>query len=87
METEPPDKLYNAAELLSSTLKMEAICSSETSIEARRTTRHPIPEDDTLHNHRCENLKSYCTMVTCVPPALTLKCLHFAHVTVFICFV
>jgi hypothetical protein len=22
-------------------------------------TRRHIPEDDTLHNHRCENLKSY----------------------------
>jgi hypothetical protein len=22
-------------------------------------TRPHIPEDDTLHNHRCENLKSY----------------------------
>jgi hypothetical protein len=38
---------------------MEAICSSETSIETQRTTRRHIPEDDTLHNHRCENLKSY----------------------------
>jgi hypothetical protein len=25
----------------------------------QQTTRHHIPEDDTLHNHRCENLKSY----------------------------
>jgi hypothetical protein len=38
---------------------MEAICSSETSVETRRTTRRHIPEDDTLHNHRGENLKSY----------------------------
>jgi hypothetical protein len=36
------------AELISSTLKMEAICSSETSVETRRTTRRYIPEDDTL---------------------------------------
>jgi hypothetical protein len=36
------------AELISSTLKMEAICSSETSIETQRTTRRHIPEDDTL---------------------------------------
>jgi hypothetical protein len=28
---------------------MEAICSSETSVETRRTTRRHIPEDDTLH--------------------------------------
>jgi hypothetical protein len=47
------------AELISSTLKMEAICSSETSIETQRTTRHHIPEYDTLHNYCCENLKSY----------------------------
>jgi hypothetical protein len=38
---------------------MEAICSSETSVDAQRTTRCYIPEDGTLHNHRCENLKSY----------------------------
>jgi hypothetical protein len=38
---------------------MEAICSAETIVETRRTTRRYIPEDDTLHNHRCENLKSY----------------------------
>jgi hypothetical protein len=33
--------------------------SSETSVGAQRTTRRYIPEDSTLHNHRCENLKSY----------------------------
>jgi hypothetical protein len=43
----------------SSTLKMEAICSSETSVASQQTTRRHIPEDYTLHNHRCENLKSY----------------------------
>jgi hypothetical protein len=41
------------------TLKMEATCSSETSVDFQRTTRCYIPEDRTLHNHRCENLKSY----------------------------
>jgi hypothetical protein len=44
---------------LSSTLKMEAIRSSETSGATQRTTGRHNPEDDTLHNHRCENLKSY----------------------------
>jgi hypothetical protein len=34
-------------------------CSSETSVDTQRTTRLYIPEDGTLHNHRCENLKSY----------------------------
>jgi hypothetical protein len=42
-----------------STLKMEAICFSERSVYFRRTTRHYIPEDKTLHGHRCENIKSY----------------------------
>jgi hypothetical protein len=38
---------------------LEAICSSETSVDTQRTTRRYIPEVDTLHNDRCENLKSY----------------------------
>jgi hypothetical protein len=37
---------------------MEVICSSETSVAIQRTTRRYIPEDITLHNHRCEHLKS-----------------------------
>jgi hypothetical protein len=40
-------------------LKIEAIRSSETSVDFQRTTRRYIPEYSTLHNHRCENLKSY----------------------------
>jgi hypothetical protein len=54
----PPACLLIFAEFISPTLKMEAICSAETSVETQRTTRRHIPEDDTLHNHRCENLKS-----------------------------
>jgi hypothetical protein len=46
----PPACLLVFAELISSTLKMEAICSSETSVETQRITRRHIPEDDTLHN-------------------------------------
>jgi hypothetical protein len=41
-----------------STLKMEAISSSETSVYPCSTQRH-IPEDDILHSHSCESLKSY----------------------------
>jgi hypothetical protein len=44
-----------------STLKMEAICSSETSDDTQRTTRRYFPEDGTLHNHRCEYLRSHTT--------------------------
>jgi hypothetical protein len=36
------------ARLILSTLNMEAICSSETSVDSQRTTRRYIPEDDTL---------------------------------------
>jgi hypothetical protein len=46
----------------SSTLKMETICSSETSVDFRRTTPRYIPEDSTLHNHLCENFKSYMAL-------------------------
>jgi hypothetical protein len=47
----------------SSTLKMEATRSSETSGTTLRTTRRHIPEDDTLQNHGCENLKSFTVSV------------------------
>jgi hypothetical protein len=40
-------------------LKVEAPYSSETSVDFKRTTRCYIPEDITLHNHCCENLKSH----------------------------
>jgi hypothetical protein len=46
------------AELISSTLKMEVICSSEISVATRRTIRRYIAEDSILYNLRCENLKS-----------------------------
>jgi hypothetical protein len=42
-----------------STLKMEAIQSSETSVQSTTSTRHHTPEDGILHSHRRENLKSY----------------------------
>jgi hypothetical protein len=38
---------------------VESARSSETSVVFQRTTRHYIPEDRTLHCHRCENVKSY----------------------------
>jgi hypothetical protein len=38
---------------------MQAMCSSEMSADFQRTTRPYIPEDRTLYNHRCENLRSY----------------------------
>jgi hypothetical protein len=41
-----------------STLEMEDIYSSEMSVDVQRTTKRYIPEDGTLHNHRCDKLKS-----------------------------
>jgi serine/threonine-protein kinase RIO1 len=38
---------------------MEAMFSSETSVDFGRATRSYIPEDSTLQNHRGQNLKSY----------------------------
>jgi hypothetical protein len=60
------------SEPISSTLKMEAICSSKTSVQSQWTTRRHIPEDDTLHNHSCENLKSYNRIFLCLSSELFL---------------
>jgi hypothetical protein len=45
----------------SSTLKMEAICSSETSVEFQRITQRYIPEDSTLHHILCSVLMRVIT--------------------------
>jgi hypothetical protein len=47
----------------SSTLKMEATCSSETLADFQWTTRCYIPDDIILHNHRCEKIQSYDVFV------------------------
>jgi hypothetical protein len=43
-----PAVVVKSINLFSSTLKMEAIYSFETSVETQRTTRRHIAEDDTL---------------------------------------
>jgi hypothetical protein len=49
----------------SSSLKMEAIRSSETSVNFHRTTWRYIPEGRSLHNYRCENLKFNSYILFC----------------------
>jgi hypothetical protein len=44
-----------------STLKMEAIRSSETYILTRPNRRH-IPQDSILHSHSIDNLQSYIAL-------------------------
>jgi hypothetical protein len=58
-----------------SAMKMDATCSSETSVDFQRTTRRYIPKVSNLHNHCFENFKSYdislvyfCTYCTGLVP-------------------
>jgi hypothetical protein len=46
-----------------SNLMLEALRSSESSVLARPTPR-PVSEDDILHSHRRENLKSYIALTS-----------------------
>jgi hypothetical protein len=54
-----PPAFVLASSLAHSTMKMEAIRSSKTSVDFQRTTWSCIPEDRTLLNHLCTNHKSY----------------------------
>jgi hypothetical protein len=67
----------------SSTLKMEAKCSSETQAAFQRTKLRYISEDRTFHNHCSENLKPYKHVIlklqyffciNCVLHSATLYC-------------
>jgi hypothetical protein len=53
-----------------STQKMDAICSSETSVDFQRRTRRYIAEDSIVHNHRCESIKSYILWFNSAPCVL-----------------
>jgi hypothetical protein len=51
----------------SSTLKMEAIWSSETSVDFQQTTLRYIPGHSTRQNYCCEIFKSYIIIFQSVP--------------------
>jgi hypothetical protein len=59
-----------SAFLLGLFLDSEDTCSSETSVDFERTPRRYIPEDRTVYNQRCENLKSYILSSAEVTPLL-----------------
>jgi hypothetical protein len=50
-------RAMNQCEQVAVNSYLEAIRSSETSVDTRSTRRH-IPEDRIIHSHRSENLKS-----------------------------
>jgi hypothetical protein len=57
-------------------LKIEAICSSEMSVDFQRITRCYIPEDRTIYNYLCGNLNTY---------KLTfIRNLHVIHPTIYL---
>jgi hypothetical protein len=48
LHLQPPAFMLASCSAYSSTLKMQAICSSEMLVDFQRTTRRYIPEDSTL---------------------------------------
>jgi hypothetical protein len=44
---------------------MEAASTSETLVNFYQTTQHNKPEENDLHSHHCENLKSHSFIIYC----------------------
>jgi hypothetical protein len=62
--TLPPIPAHAGSSLVNfSTLNMEAIRCTDTSVHTRTTLRH-IPENGILHSHRRGNLKSYIELTS-----------------------
>jgi hypothetical protein len=79
----PPAFTLVSCSAYCSTLKMEAICSSETLVDFKRITLRYIPVDSTLHNHRCENLKSYDYSIPLRSKYSPPRCVHFLYTPQF----
>jgi hypothetical protein len=60
---------------------METIRSSETSV-LTTTTQHQIPENDFLHIHRRENLKSYIVFLYKEVTHLKMEAIHSSETSV-----
>jgi hypothetical protein len=52
-------RLYLQGRINRARYQRESRLQAERSVDFQRTIRRYIPEDSSLHNHRCENLKSY----------------------------
>jgi hypothetical protein len=61
----------------SSTPKMEAQRSSETSVRVYRATRRHISEDNICNSHRCENLESTIQILPLNPSDLLCPSLYY----------
>jgi hypothetical protein len=59
---------------------MEAIYSSEISVDFKGSTSPCILEDSAIHNHRCENIKSYNWLYIMWNNGRIVQ--HFAAVTI-----
>jgi hypothetical protein len=64
---------------------MDATCISETSVDFQQTTQHYIPEEGTLHNDRCNKLKSSLShvlylLITCSLNSITTISLVYVPV-------
>jgi hypothetical protein len=63
---------------------MEAVRTSETSVNFNVTTRRYIPEDSKLHIRRRENLNSHSVYIFCQPDpqsAINLKCVDEVNIS------
>jgi hypothetical protein len=60
---------------------MDAVNSSETSVNIYQTTRHNIPDDSHLHSRRRENLKSHQHIILTISIDVPEKYKIVAYVT------
>jgi hypothetical protein len=50
-------------EHIASVFRVKEKAEQEMSVAFQRNTRRYIPEDSNLHDHRCENFKSYISKI------------------------